>query len=285
MIKNIMMLTPIIIQQQVNDMKKPFKYAFNPKNHEIKSDSNFTNGYFNIKKSKNGGYTNSIKYQCGIRIKTKIFRESTAKQTYIEREKFKSNNTKLWFHLYTRKDFIYRNDPLINEIKRRMIVIERNNWTKTKELIKRMVKEKQIEEWKDDAHGRILKRYQDRWNYNKTFTKVYDKEKGYIRKMRLGCSELADHKGYQYNDPNRCPVCKKNEIETNEHFLERCKNYQKERTDMHNKLSGVLIKEYGIPLNTKTLLGFKLIYKSKNLNQKNLLKKNTPSGQLILYEN
>ena len=64
-----------------------------------------------------------------------------------------------------------------------MITVQQNNWYKTKEMIKNMIKEDQIKDWIQDAHGRILKKYQNEWNYNKTFAKVYDKQKGHIRRL------------------------------------------------------------------------------------------------------
>ena len=76
-----------------------------------------------------------------------------------------------------------------------------------------------------------------------------------IRRLRLGCSVLADHTGYNYTNPNKCPMCKNNLIETNEHYVEECMKYQKERTLLHRKLDGILQKN-NLQFNTKTLLGF-----------------------------
>ena len=124
-----------------------------------------------------------------------------------------------------------------------MISLPKNNWNKTKELVKQMVKEDQIKEWKDDVHGRILKKYQYQWNNNITFTKQYDKQMGIIRKLRLGCSDLADHKGFLFMNPGKCPACDCYNIETNEHYMERCEKYRNERYNLYKNLNPLLKKK------------------------------------------
>ena len=90
--------------------------------------------------------------------------------------------------------------------------------------------------------------------------------------MRLGSSDLADHTGYNYIDPSKCPACNKNIIETNEHYMEECGKYKVERKELYNKIKGIL-RENNLPFNTKTLLGFNLNYKKVKERNNNVLEK------------
>ena len=57
--------------------------------------------------------------------------------------------------------------------------------------------------------------------------------------MRLGTSNLARHKKYLYNDNPNCPICNEDEKETNDHYLNKCKNYEKHRKIMHTEISKI----------------------------------------------
>ena len=80
------------------------------------------------------------------------------------------------------------------------------------------------------------------------------KNRTIIRRCRLGSSMLAAHSHFMYTDPEICPVCEEITLEDNEHYLMRCKKFNRERKIMISEIMklNINIKE----IDDKLLLGF-----------------------------
>ena len=159
-----------------------------------------------------------VKYKEREKIKREYFHHKT--DVYIKKELFKKKMCKEWRSSNYPEDHVFNYDNEFETIFESIRYNNIPNWATLKSNLKNETIKEQIEEWKNDVHGRIYKRYVDGWKNNKKFYDVYKCTKTIIRKLRLGCSELVDHKSYLYKTPIFCPSCSKKVVETNEHFFE-----------------------------------------------------------------
>ena len=78
----------------------------------------------------------------------------------------------------------------------------------------------------------------------------------HIRQMRIGSSMLTDHQPYHYTDPQNCPCCEQNVIETNHHYVIKCPKFHDQRQNMMKRIEPICRQLQSFP-STRILLGYK----------------------------
>ena len=99
------------------------------------------------------------------------------------------------------------------------------------------IRDTQVEIWNKSEVGKVLRKYKKGWFYTAVVNNISNINMRNIRLMRVGGSRLNSHTS-QSN--KLCGVCK--ELETNEHYLIRCKKYNQERIKMFTDIKPHLDK-------------------------------------------
>ena len=250
---------PEVITHLYQQRDKPIDFKFNPPAKIIISNNKFKYGYKNITKTKSGNYNSTLKYKDMYgNIKHKSFTTTSPKGVYIIKERYKAKNLQPWYDANKAKIQIFHNDGSLNELDDIIGREPNGSWNFIKGDIKKLMRKSQIDVWKNQIHGRILKKYKQNWGSDKTYLITRTKNIKIIRQMRIGCSTLTDHKQHLYKNPMNCPCCLKSVNETNEHYLEVCSKFKLQRQMLYNNLISKL--KNVIPqlkkINTPLLLGF-----------------------------
>ena len=118
---------------------------------------------------------------------------------YILTQEWKQKNILKWYRGNRPHKRVFTKNQITYDINKTIKREKIKKWTHIKQMIKNKMRTKQYETWKNDKHGRILKKYKNKRHKDKTILLNKSQSITTIRKMRIGCSDLCDHKSYQYD--------------------------------------------------------------------------------------
>ena len=126
-------------------------------------------------------------------------------------------------------------------------------WNYIKKIVKIRTKLKQVNQWINNNVGTILKQFKNKWYEDTVINTVVNERVHLLKKLRIGNTKLNRH--CKRGLLKICNKCGDNQVESNEHYLMECKEYEQQRKVMFEIVRGPM-EDLGYNITTKTLLGF-----------------------------